>query len=197
MMNKAWSNSKYFVTKAMLAGILAFVLPGILSAQMKFIDRNGKASFFSSAPMEDIEAHNNQAVSILDVNSGEIVVSMLMRSFNFKKALMEEHFNENYIESSKYPKASFKGKITNLDELDISKNGTCTLDVSGEITLHGVTQPLTVKAEAIVDNGKIQAKAVFPLAVKDFKIEIPRLVRDNIAEKVEVTVSFDYQPMKI
>lgn len=197
MMNKAWSNSKYFVMKAMLAGILAFVLPGILSAQMKFIDRNGKASFFSSAPMEDIEAHNNHAVSILDVNSGEIVVSMLMRSFNFKKALMEEHFNENYIESSKYPKASFKGRITNLDELDISKNGTCTLDVSGEITLHGVTQPLTVKAEAIVDNGKIQAKAVFPLAVKDFKIEVPRLVRDNIAEKVEVTVSFDYQPMKI
>src|SRR5688500_12626839 len=131
--------------KAVLVGILAFVLPGIVSAQTKFIDRNGKASFFSSAPMEDIEAHNSQVVSILDMERGEIAVSMLMRSFNFKKALMEEHFNENYVESNRFPKASFKGKITNLDDIDFSKNGTYTLDVAGEITLHGVTKPLAVK----------------------------------------------------
>jgi hypothetical protein len=191
------SKFKNDAMKAVLVGILAFVLPGILSAQTKFIDRNGKASFFSSAPMEDIEAHNSQVVSILDMDRGEIAVSMLMRSFNFKKALMEEHFNENYVESNKFPKASFKGKITNLDDMDYSKNGTYTLDVSGEITLHGVTKPLAVKAEAVVEDGKIRAKAVFPLAVRDFKIEIPKLVRDNIAEKVEVTVSFNYQPMKI
>ena len=183
--------------KVGLVGMLIIVLPGILSAQTKFIDRNGKASFFSSAPMEDIEAHTGHAVSIIDIGSGEIVVSMLMRSFNFKKALMQEHFNETYIESSKYPKAAFKGKITNLEALDISKNGKVTLDVAGEISLHGVTQPLKVKAEAVVNNGTIQAKAVFPLEVNDFKIEIPKLVRDNIAEEVEVTVSFSYQPMKI
>ena len=177
--------------------MLVIVLPGILLAQTKFIDRSGTASFFSSAPMEDIEAHTNHAVSIIDIGSGEIVVSMLMRSFNFKKALMQEHFNETYIESSKYPKASFKGKITNLEALDISKNGKVTLDVSGEITLHGVTQPLNVKAEAVVNNRTIQAKAIFPLEVNDFKIEIPKLVRNNIAEQVEVTVSFNYQPMKI
>jgi hypothetical protein len=166
-----------------------------ISAQSKYIDRSGKASFFSSAPVEDIEAHNDQAVSVLDIQSGEIVASMLMRSFDFRKALMEEHFNENYVESHKYPKATFKGKVTNISEFDIGKNGTCTLNISGEITLHGVTQPVQVQADAVVNNGTIRAKAVFPLTVKDFKIRIPRLVINNIAEVVEVTVAFNYQKM--
>jgi len=178
-----------------LIGILIMGSPMNGISQSKYIDRAGKASFFSSAPMEDIEAHNNQAVSILDTGTGELVASMLMRSFNFRKALMQEHFNENYIESHKYPKATFKGKVTNINEIDISKNGKCTLDVTGEITLHGVTQPIQTKAEAVVENGTIKAKAVFPLTVKDFKIKIPRLVMNNIAEEVEVTVSFNYQPM--
>ena len=164
-------------------------------AQSKYIDRAGKVSFFSSAPMEDIEAHNQQAVSVLDVETGDVVASMLMRSFNFRKALMEEHFNENYVESHKYPKATFKGNVSNISELDLSKDGKCTLHISGEITLHGVTKPLTLKADAVVKDGTIYAKAVFPLTVKDFKIEIPRLVIDNIAEVVEVSVSFNYQPM--
>lgn len=178
-----------------LIGILIMGSPINGISQSKYIDRAGKASFFSSAPMEDIEAHNNQAVSILDTGTGELVASMLMRSFNFRKALMQEHFNENYVESHKYPKATFKGKVTNINEIDISRNGKCTLDVTGEITLHGVTQPIQTKAEAVVENGTIKAKAVFPLTVKDFKIKIPRLVINNIAEQVEVTVSFNYRPM--
>lgn len=186
---------KRFYMKLGLIGILLAGFMGNVSAQSKYIDRAGKASFFSSAPMEDIKAHNNQAVSILNIETGELVASLLMRSFNFRKALMQEHFNENYVESHKYPKATFKGKITNISQFDISKNGTYTLDVTGEISLHGVTQPIQVEAEAVVDNGTIKAKTVFPLTVKDFKIEIPRLVIDNIAEEVEVTVSFNYQPM--
>ena len=118
-----------------------------------------------------------------------------MRSFNFRKALMEEHFNENYIESDKYPKATFKGKVVNIEELDLKKNGTYSLNVTGDITLHGVTKPVQTKAECVVDGGKITAKTVFPLKVKDFGIKVPRLVINNIAEEVEVTVSFNYQPM--
>ena len=180
--------------KAAIFLISLLTLPVLAAAQSKWIDRSGKATFFSSAPMEDIKAHNNQVVSILDTGSGEIGVSMLMRSFDFRKALMEEHFNENYVESGKYPKAVFKGKITNLQQLNVSKDGTYSLEVAGEITLHGVTRPLNVTAEAIVKNGAIQAKAIFPLTVKDFEIRIPRLVRSNIAEQVEVTVSFNYKP---
>lgn len=164
-------------------------------AQTRFIDRGGKASFFSSAPMEDIKAETDQALSILDIKTGEIAASMLMRSFNFKKALMQEHFNENYVESDKYPRATFKGTITNLDQFDVHKDGVYSLNITGQITIHGVTKPLNVKGEAVVDRGAIKAKAVFPLAVKDFDIEIPRLVVMNIAEQVEVTVSFNYTPM--
>ena len=175
---------------------ILIALAGYSQAQSKFIDRAGKASFFSSAPLEDIEAHSNQAVSIFDVQSGEIAASVLMRSFNFRKALMEEHFNENYIESDKYPKATFKGKVSNIGDFDVSEPGRYTLNVAGDITLHGVTQPVEVKAEVTVEKGILQAKAVFPLKVQDFKIKVPRLVVNNIAEVVDVTVSFSYQAMK-
>lgn len=178
--------------------LIAVILGSCLctaAAQTKYIDRRGQASFFSSAPLEDIKASNDHAVSIIDTQSGELVASMLMRSFHFRKALMEEHFNENYVESEKYPKATFKGKITNIAEIDLSKDGKHVLDITGEITLHGVTRPLVLKAEATVDSGSIRAKAVFPLKVKDFNIEVPRLVVNNIAEVVEVTVSFNYQSM--
>jgi len=187
---KKHSSMKIFFIGLLLAGLATSV-----SGQSKYIDRQGKATFFSSAPMEDIKAQNDQAVSIIDTESGEVVASMLMRSFNFRKALMEEHFNENYVESHKYPKASFKGKVTNIGEVDFSKDGKYTLVVSGEITLHGITRPLTLKANAVIRNGAIQAHAVFPLTVKDFEIEVPRLVINNIAEVVEVTVSFNYQKM--
>jgi len=166
-----------------------------VSAQSRFIDRGGYASFFSSAPMEDIKAESRQVVTIFDIKDGKIVASMLMRSFNFRKALMQEHFNENYIESHKYPKASFTGTVTNIDEVDLTQAGRYTLDVTGEITLHGVTKPLQLKAEVVVAEGSLQARAVFPLSVKDFEIEVPRLVVDNIAEVVEVTIAFNYKPM--
>jgi polyisoprenoid-binding protein YceI len=185
---------KSSVMKIALIAMMAVSMHSIC-AQSKYIDRRGHASFFSSAPMEDIKAENDQAVSIIDTQTGEIVASMLMRSFNFRKALMEEHFNENYVESDKYPKATFRGKIVNLAYVDFAKEGNYTLDIAGEINLHGVTQPLTLKAEVVVRGGTVHAKAVFPLRVKDFKIEVPRLVINNIAEVVEVTVSFNYQPM--
>ena len=182
--------------KAIVAIVVVMTVITGAFGQSRYIDRAGKASFFSEAPLEDIEAHSQQALSILDVGSGDIAASVLMRSFNFRKSLMEEHFNENYVESDKYPKATFKGKVKNISEVDIKKDGNYTLDITGEMTLHGVTQPVTVKAEAVVSKGALRAKAVFPLTVKDFKIKIPRLVVNNIAEVVEVTVSFNYQPMK-
>ena len=190
-----FAGGRHIGGKVFLISIFILLILEHAQAQTKYIDRAGKVSFFSSAPIEDIEAHNHQAVSVLDVETGDVVASMLMRSFNFRKALMEEHFNENYVESHKYPKATFKGNVSNISELDISKDGKYTLEVSGEITLHGVTKPLSLKAEAVVNNGTIQAKAVFPLTVKDFKIEIPRLVINNIAEVVEVSVSFNYHPL--
>jgi polyisoprenoid-binding protein YceI len=163
-------------------------------AQFKFIDRAGEARFFSASQIENIEAINKQALSVLDIQTGEIQAAVLMKSFAFEKALMQEHFNENYVESDKYPKATFKGKILNLKAIDFTQEGTYVLQVEGEMSLHGVTRPVSLKAEANITKGVILATAEFYLAVKDFNIDIPRLVVNNISEKIRVNVKFRYQP---
>ena len=175
--------------------ICFLVITSIFSfGQTRYIDRTGKASFFSEAPLENIEAHNEQVLSLLDIEKGEVAASMLMKSFQFQKALMQEHFNEKYIESDKYPKATFKGKITDMNKVDLSKDGNYTVDVEGEITIHGETQPLKTKVNFVVKDKLISASSTFNLRVKDFKITIPTLVVKNIAEVVEVKVSFNYKP---
>lgn len=166
------------------------------SIAQKYIDRTGHASFYSEAPIENIEAHTEQVLSLLDLSNGDIVASMLMKSFNFEKSLMQEHFNEKYVESEKYPKATFKGKIKDIKTLDVTKPGTYELEVEGEIALHGEKQPLKTKVKFEVKDGALSGSTVFNLTVKDFKIPIPTLVIKNIAEVVEVRVSFNYQPSK-
>jgi polyisoprenoid-binding protein YceI len=173
--------------------LFAFAFPET-HAQSRYIDKAGKASFFSKAPLENIEAHNNQALSLLDASSGEIAASILMKSFQFEKALMQEHFNEKYIESDKYPKATFKGKIKDLSKLDLTKDGQYTVEVEGEITIHGETQPLKTNVDFVVKDKTISATSTFNLKVKDFKITIPTVVVKNIAEEVEVKVAFNYKP---
>lgn len=101
-----------------LVGIL---FAGILLAQTRYMTKTGYIGFYSHTPVEDIKADNNQVASILDSQTGEMVFNVLIKSFVFEKALMQEHFNENYMESDKYPKASFKGKVSNLEKIDFSK----------------------------------------------------------------------------
>src|SRR5690554_5178701 len=143
------------------------ILPLITEAQDRYITRQGFISFYSHTPVEDIEAVNNQVLSIVDLESGAVAVSMLMKSFQFEKALMQEHFNEKYVESDKYPKATFTGKIANLSDIDLSQDGAYTARVEGEVTIHGVTRPLTTDVEFVVADGTIRATGSFPLRVKD------------------------------
>ncbi len=168
---------------------------GSLSAQ-KFFTRDGQISFFSDAPLEKIEAHNSSATSVFDAESGRVEFAVLIKGFQFEKALMQEHFNENYLESDKFPKALFKGRITNMEEIDLHTSGTYTAQVSGELTIHGVTQPLETTAQFTVKNGHIHAFSSFEVAVADFGIEIPGIVRDKIAKVVRVDVSVEYQELK-
>ena len=107
------------------------ILP--LSAQ-KYMTRNGYIGFFSHTPVEDIKADNNQVASALDTGTGEIVFQVLMKSFHFEKKLMEEHFNENYVESEKFPRSTFEGNISNTDEVDFDKPGK--YPVNGQIAFH-------------------------------------------------------------
>ncbi len=173
---------------------LALFLSLTTIAQDKFFTRTGHIWFFSSTPVEDIEAHSRQVSSILDVSTGEIVYSLQMRSFEFEKALMEEHFNENYVESDKFPKATFKGKIMNFDDINLSEDGTYEVVVAGDLTIHGVTNSVETEGTLKVDGDKIDGKSTFTILVADYDIEIPKVVQDNIAKEIEINVDINYEP---
>ena len=178
-----------------ITGLLLLMGLSPLMAQ-KYFTREGKISFFSDTPIEKIEANNNSVTSVIDIESGRMEFAVLIKAFQFEKALMQDHFNENYMESNKYPKATFKGSINNLDAIDLSKDGTYQVNVNGEMTIHGVTQPVNTEGQLMVKGGEIQSSASFKIEVADYKIEIPGVVRDNIAKEVRVDVFCDYQPLK-
>jgi len=172
------------------------LLPVFTAQAQKYLTRNGFIGFYSHAPVEDIRADNNQVASVIDTQTGEMVFQVLINSFHFQKALMQEHFNENYMESEKYPKAVFKGKITNLSSIDFSKNGTYDADTEGDLTIRDVTKKINAKGtiEILADSLKVDSK--FTLAPEDYNIKIPAVVRDNIAKIIEVTVSMKYAPVE-
>jgi len=160
-------------------------------AQDKFLCRNGHASFYSKAMAENIEAHNRQTSAVLDTKSGAVAVSIPIAGFEFEKALMQEHFNENYMESGKYPKATFKGIIQDYGQLQLGDSNT-DVTIAGDITVHGVTQPLTVKGTLKKASDQIMGAVTFELTVADFDIKVPKVVVDNIAKVIQVEVDLEF-----
>ena len=154
----------------------------------KFITKTGHIKFYSDGQLEKIEAHNRQVNSMFDFASGGFVFKVLMKSFEFEKALMQEHFNENYVESDKFPSATFIGKVTNVKEVNQEKDGIYDVNVEGKLTMHGVTKDVKEKGTFEVKQGKLIGKAKFNLLVSDFNITIPGNVGKNISKTIEVTV---------
>ena len=157
-----------------------------------YYTKNGKVSFFSSAPLEDIKADNNQVISIINASTGDVQFSLLINAFHFKKSVMEVHFNESYMESTKYPKSTFKGKINDLSKVNFTVDGSYPVVVSGELTIHGVTKKVSAPGTISISAGVINATSKFPVKLADYKISIPGVVKDNIAEVVDVNVSCVY-----
>lgn len=158
------------------------------------ITKNGKISFFSKTSMENIDAINNQAVSVLNSKNGDLAFSVLVSGFLFKKALMQEHFNEDYLESDKYPKATFKGNIADISKVNFSKDGNYSISVSGNLTIHGVTNKITVPGTISIKAGKVSASAVFNILLADYKISIPKIVESNISKSIGLKVDCNYEP---
>lgn len=186
------TEDKNEMKKGILILLVTIGIGGTTLAQNTLIDRDGTASFFSEAPLEDIEAINKEVLGAIDLEKGTIAVSMLIRGFHFDKSLMEEHFNENYLESEKYPKATFKGVISNFTELDFKTVGNFVAEAKGEIEIHGVKKPLNTIVKFDVSPTKLSAITSFDIAIKEFNIDVPRLVVKNIAEVVEVKAMFDF-----
>lgn len=179
--------------------LFTFVMLALCSAAglhaQKYMTKNGMIRFYSEAPAENIEAVNKQVNSALDISTGDFVFRVLMKAFEFEKALMQEHFNENYVESHKFPNASFAGKLTNLQSIDFTKEGTYEALIEGDLTIKGITKKISEKGTFEVKEGTIRGKSVFMVALSDFDIKIPRAVVSNIAEKIEVTVDISLQPL--
>jgi hypothetical protein len=161
--------------------------------QGKFIAKNAYISFYSSTPMEDIFGESNEAVTILDSENGEIIFQGIMTTFHFKRALMEEHFNENYMESTKFPKTKFKGKIEGFTK-DMLKAPVANIKITGVLNVHGVDKTITVPGTLGLQDGKLVAGSKFKVIPEDYGITIPSLVRDKIGKEMEVTVKVNYVP---
>ncbi len=173
--------------------LLSLALMNAPRAQ-NYFTKNGKLSFFSKTSMENIDAVNNQAISVLNIKTCDIGFSVLIKGFLFKKALMQEHFNEDYMESDKYPKAIFKGVISDIKMVNFMKDGSYTVTVTGDLNMHGVSNKVKLPGTVSIKGGKISAAAVFSVAVADYKISIPKLVENNISKTIEVKVDCNYEP---
>ncbi len=165
-------------------------LMGTNAVAQKYLSSASHIRFYSDAPLEDIEATNEEARSVLDLTTNQIVATVPITGFQFEKKLMQEHFNENYLESDKYPQATLQAQLEGVDWDNPAKEVTA----KGEMTIHGRTNEVDLKGTAVKNGDEIVVEAVFMIALQDYKIKIPKAVFYNIAESVEVTVKFTYQP---
>jgi len=168
---------------------VAFLMGNVIFSQ-KMMTRSGEVKFEASMPaFEEIAGTNNTVSCILDEATGDFVALALIKSFKFKAPLMEEHFNENYMESSKFPKATFKGKILNFDAKKLSASKT-SYDLEGDLTIHGVTKKIKSKIILALNGAKVTATSSILVKPQDYKIEIPSLVKGKIAENAKVAINF-------
>jgi hypothetical protein len=169
---------------------------GFARAQDRYFTKTGKIEFYSKAPMEDIAARNKTVAAVLDTKTGALQFSVLMKGFEFEKALMQEHFNENYIESDKFPKGEFRGAITNNNEVNYNREGTYTANVKGKLTIHGVTKDVETTGTFKVGGGKIDANSVFHILLSDFSISIPAVVKDKVSNIIRIAADCKLEPLK-
>jgi hypothetical protein len=177
---------KLFILLLLVASVTAY-------GQGKFIAKNAFISFYSSTPMEDILGESNEAVTILNGETGEIGFQAIMTTFHFKRALMEEHFNENYMESTKFPKSKFNGKIEGFTK-EMLKAPVTDIKITGQLNVHGVEKTITIPGKFGLEDGKLIGTSKFKVKPEDFGITIPSLVRDKIGKEMEITVKADYLP---
>ena len=181
-----------------IALIMLFSFASTQVSAQKYFTRDADINFDATAKgsPEDITAKQNSGTVILDLASGKVQSSVLIKSFLFERALMQEHFNENYMESGKFPKAVFKGQLSKVDNESLKKDGTYTFTVMGEMEMHGKKNKLSAPFKFTVKNGKISATGDFALPLAAYDIDIPSVVADKVAREVTVTVSASLEAMK-
>jgi polyisoprenoid-binding protein YceI len=173
--------------KTAITAIAVLLLSHIACGQNKYMTKEGLIRFYSHTIIEDITAVNEKVAAMIDSEKGAVAIIVPMTEFQFEKKLMQEHFNENYVESHKYPKATFSGKIENNSQVNYQLPGTYQVRVTGEMTIHGVSRKVSTEGTIEIRQDGLRAKTMFLLNPEDYGIRIPRVVRKNIAEKMEIT----------
>jgi polyisoprenoid-binding protein YceI len=177
-----------------LLQVLAVVFISTQSFAQKISSKASNISFYSHTAIEDIKANNTASVSVLDLTTGDIVFSVPMQSFEFEKALMQKHFNSpDFLDTKSEPKAKLVGKITNLSQVNFKMDGTYTADVSGDMTIKGVTKPFTAKATVTIKGSSIYAESKFDITLEDYGIAFKKgKPSTNIAKTIQITVLAEY-----
>ncbi|HVM89747.1 MAG TPA: YceI family protein [Puia sp.] len=166
------------------------------NAQDKFFTKSGKVYFNASAKLEKVEATNRTAIAVIDTKTGDLQMAVMMKAFEFEKALMQEHFNENYVESDKYPKCQFVGQILNNSNVNYAKDGIYDVKVKGKMTLHGKDKDVEANGKIIIEKGKLMMNSDFIIMLSDFNISIPGLVKENISNETKISVDCSLDPLK-
>ena len=186
---------KRFFSLLLALGLVFGLRPAGAQVPGKYLTKMGRVTFFSATPIEDIEARNDQVAAVLDLASGQVAFSLPVTGFVFKRTLMQEHFNENYLESDKYPRATFSGRFVGLDAAGLAGPGPHGAVVEGTLTMHGVARRVRVPATLELRGGLLLAQATFVVASADYNIEIPLLVRDKIDKEISVRVALSCAPV--
>lgn len=183
--------------KSILFVIALIALSQFASAQ-KYFTKNGTISFDATSPgsPENITADNRTVVCVLDAAKGDIQFKAAMKAFTFERALMQEHFNENYVESTKFPEAKFIGNISNMSSITLDKDGSYPATVKGKLTLHGETRDVETAGKINVAKGKITATASFSVLLSDYKVNVPGVVSDKVSKTAKITVNCGLEPFK-
>ena len=177
--------------------ILAVILfSSAINAQEKLYTKAGKISFFSSTAMENINAVNKTVVCLLNTKTGDLQFAVLMKGFEFKKALMQEDFNRDFVESNKFPKSEFKGQISNYAAINFAVNGKYNAEVKGKLSLHGVTKDISANGTVTIKDGKVSLNSVFTIFIADYNITVPRIYLDNISKSIKITVDCNLEALK-
>lgn len=178
--------------------LLLTILHSAVCAQDKFFTKKGLATFDATTKTspEAIAGKHKSVIALLDTKAGSVQFSLLLKGFLFEKALMEEHFNENYVESDKYPKSEFKGDILDNGKVNYAQDGVYNVKVKGNFSLHGITKEIEVAGKVIIKNGMPRLVSSFPVALKDHNIKIPQLVGDKVADVAKVDVDCTLEPLK-
>ncbi len=166
----------------------------ILNAQDRYITRNGNVIFEASVPsFEEIKAVHKNTSALLNIKNGELAALILIKGFKFKIALMEEHFNENYMDSDDFPKATFKGKILNFDFKKVS-NEFKQFELEGILKIHGISKKIKTSSNIKLNSKNILLIGKFKINPSDFDIKIPSIVSNKIAKKVFIDFNFEIKP---